>query len=134
MKKSILALVIAAAGLLCVCACSSTPPPPEKTDVDVSKMSPEERENYEAEQRAKQRVAEKQRMIPAKTHKGTQVTGEKTPLFQRHSVEKRKKLGDTTRPVLLNDDSSIFKWRDGSGRRSDKLREQQEARRESYTD
>ena len=133
MKKSILALVIAAAGLLCVCACSSTPPPPEKTDVDVSKMSPEERENYEAEQRAKQRVAEKQRMIPAKSHKGTQVTGEKTPLFQRNSVEKRKKLGDTTRPVLLNDDSSIFKWRDG-GRRSDKLREQQEKRRESYTD
>ena len=134
MKKSILSLVIAAAGLLCVCACSSTPPPPEKTDVDVSKMSPEERENYEAEQRAKQRVAEKQRMIPAKSHKGTQVTGEKTPLFQRHSVEKRKKLGDTTRPVLLKDDSSIFKWRDGSGRRSDKLREQQEKRRESYTD
>lgn len=134
MKKSILALVIAAAGLLCVCACSSTPPPPEKTDVDVSKMSPEEREIYEAEQRAKQRAAEKQRMIPAKSHKGTQVTGEKTPLFQRNSVEKRKKLGDTTRPVLLKDDSSIFKWRDGSGRRSDKLREQQEARRESYTD
>lgn len=134
MKKSILALVIAAAGLLCVCACSSTPLPPEKTDVDVSKMSPEEREIYEAEQRAKQRAAEKQRMIPAKSHKGTQVTGEKTPLFQRNSVEKRKKLGDTTRPVLLNDDSSIFKWRDGSGRRSDKLREQQEARRESYTD
>lgn len=133
MKKSILALVIAAAGLICVCSCSSTPPPPEKTDVDVSKMSPEERENYEAEQRAKQRVAEKQRMIPAKSHKGTQVTGEKTPLFQRHSVEKRKKLGDTTRPVLLNDDSSIFKWRDG-GRRSDKLREQQQKRRESYTD
>ena len=133
MKKSILSLVIAAAGLLCVCSCSSTPPPPEKTDVDVSKMSPEERENYEAEQRAKQRVAEKQRMIPAKSHKGTQVTGEKTPLFQRNSVEKRKKLGDTTRPVLLNDDSSIFKWRDG-GRRSDKLREQQQKRRESSTD
>ena len=133
MKKSILALVIAAAGLLCVSACSSTPQPPEKPDADVSKMSPEERENYEAEQRAKQRVAEKQRMIPAKSHKGTQVTGEKTPLFQRNSVEKRKKLGDTTRPVLLNDDSSIFKWRDG-GRRSDKLREQQQKRRESYTD
>ena len=69
MKKSILSLVIAAAGRICVCSGSSTPPPPEKPHVDVSKMSPEERENYEAEQRAKQRVAEKQRMIPAKSHK-----------------------------------------------------------------
>lgn len=134
MKKSILSLVIAAAGLLCVCACSSTPPPPEKPDADVSKMSPEERENYEAEQRAKRRVAEKQRMIPAKSHKGTQVTGESSPLFERNSKKKRRKLGDPSTPVLLNDDSSIFGWRDGSGRRSDKLREQQEKRRESETD
>ena len=133
MKKSILSLVIAAAGLLCVSACSSTPPPPEKPDVDVSKMSPEERENYEAEQRAKQRAEEGTRVVPAKSHKGTQVTGESSPLFERNSKKKRRKLGDTTRPVLLNDDSSIFKWRDG-GRRSDKLREQQEKRRESYTD
>lgn len=134
MKKSILSLVIAAAGLLCVSACSSTPQPPEKPDADVSKMSPEERENYEAEQRAKRRVAEKQRMIPAKSHKGTQVTGESSPLFERNSKKKRRKLGDPSTPVLLNDDSSIFGWRDGSGRRSDKLREQQEKRRESETD
>ncbi len=97
-------------------------------------MSPGEREEQEAIRRAKQRAAEKQRIIPATSHKGTQVAEKKSPLFERNSEKKRKKLGDTSRPVLLNDDSSIFSWRDGDGRRSDKLREQQEKRRESYTD
>ena len=132
MKKTIFFIATAAAALLFAGACTSAPPPP-KPEVDFSRMSPEERENYEALQRARKRIEEKHRIIPAKSHKGTQITDKKSPLFERNSEVKRKKLGDPSRPVLLNDDSSIFNWRDG-GRRSDNLREQQEKRRESYTD
>lgn len=132
MKKSVFLIMAVAAGMLCLSACQSAPPPKEP-EVDFSRMTPEERENYEALQRARKRIEEKNRIIPAKSHKGTQITEKKSPLFERNSEVKRKKYGDPTRPVLLNDDASIFKWRD-DGRRSDKLREQQRERRESYID
>lgn len=132
MKKFLLP-ACAAVALCCLTACfdinsSPTPPPPESY---LESMTPEERENYEALQRAKQRIEEKNKIVPAKSHKGTQVTDKKSSLFERNSVEKRKRLGDPSKPVLLNDDESIFKWRDG-GRRSDRLREK--TRKESFTD
>ena len=132
MKKSIFFMIAVAAGMLFLTACHSAPPPKEP-EVDFSRMTPEERDNYEALQRARRRIEEKNRIIPAKSHKGTQITEKKSPLFERNSEVKRKKYGDPSRPVLLDDDSSIFNWRDG-GRRSNKLREQQKERRESYTD
>lgn len=126
--------ILFAAGilLLSLSACMTTPDSgPQKPDLSL--MTPEERENYEALQRARKRVEEKSRTevssnrsAPAQRSRGSQFR------FERNSEEKRRRLGDTSRPVLLNDDSSIFKWRD-DGRRSDTLRRQQEERR-STTD
>lgn len=132
--KKILIFTIAAAGVLTfLSACTSTTPPSQEAQIDFSAMTPEERENFEALQRAKKRVEEKNKIIPAKSHKGTQVHEKKSPLFERNSVEKRKRLGDPSKPVLLNNDSSVFGWRD-DGRRSDKLRSEQQERRESYSE
>lgn len=51
---------------------------------------------------------------------------------KRYSVEKRERLSDMTRPVLLQDsEKSIFSWKENSGRRSESLHEKQEAGRSS---
>ena len=112
-------------------ACNTTPPPPPERKPDLSRMTSEERETYEALQRARQRVEEKSRIESAKTHKGDfRKDGQRDPFkFKRNSEEKRKRLGDPGAPVLLNDDSSIFKWRDG-GTRSETLHEKQIERRD----
>lgn len=132
MKKILFLTLAAAAALTYLPACSSNPPPRE-APIDFSVMTPEERENYEALQRARKRVEEKNKIIPAKSHKGTNVHNKKSSLFERNSVEKRKRLGDPSKPVLLNDDASVFGWRD-EGRRSDRLRSEQKERRENYKD
>lgn len=51
---------------------------------------------------------------------------------KRYSVEKRERLSDMSRPVLLQDsEKSIFSWKENSGRRSESLHEKQEAGRSS---
>ena len=68
----------------------------------------------------------------AATQPTAQPTAPEDKKRKRYSVEKRERLSDMTRPVLLQDsEKSIFSWKENSGRRSESLHEKQEAGRSS---
>ncbi len=112
-------ITAALAAAMFAAGCTSAPPPPPEPV----------NEKTQAVQRLKRELPKSKAQTAAKPAKA-----KKKVKWERHSVEKRKRLTDTSKPVLIDgggDDDGIFFWRDGSERRSEKLNRQQ---REKFRD
>ena len=133
MNRIVMTFLAAAAAASLSCACSSLFGEKQPPGPDLSKMTPKERADYEAFANARQRFYEKKYKAQA-NGEAPQTAGRTAEpdnkKKQRYSLEKRERLSDMNRPVLLQDsEKSIFPWKENSGRRSEKLHDRQENQR-----
>ncbi len=88
----------------------------------LSTMTPEEREDYLALQRAKERFQRKKIEYSAEKPAEHRTAPKKSWFsFERHSEEKRKRMLDVSRPVILYEDEHVIPTKGNSGRRSETL-------------
>jgi len=121
LKKMLFLTAFAVICLFCV-SCETTK---QKQDgPDLSKLTPEQRAEYEAYLNAKRRFEERNFQAPESSNKSSGEKSKKKFKYVPYSKQKRDRLMNTDESVLLDDKSSVFFWRKDSGRRSEKLHEQ----------
>lgn len=99
----------------------------DPTPEQLAAMTPEQREIHENLRRAREQYRARMKIDSSKKKRERKAVAreEKGGLFsnlwKRNSVEKRKRLGDTSRPLLLNQTrSEVMPWKT-SGPRSEQL-------------
>lgn len=99
----------------------------DPTPEQLAAMTPEQRQVHEDLRRAREQYRARQKIDSSKKKRVKQPQSQKeegglfSNLWKRNSVEKRKRLGDTSRPVLLNQTKSdVMPWKT-SGPRSEQL-------------
>ena len=102
----------------------------DPTPEELAAMTPEQREVHENLRRAREQFRARQETDNRKKQNVKKAVRKETDdreggflngLWKRNSVEKRKKLGDVSHPVLMNETkSSVMPWKT-SGPRSERL-------------